>query len=82
MSTSNSNGAVTITHNTSGVTGVNWHKRDSIWESHIRYKDKMIYLGRFNDFNEAVKARKEAEEKYFGDHSYDNSMKLVQEVNI
>lgn len=69
-------------NNKSGVTGVIWHNRDNIWEVHIRYKGKQIYLGRYNDFDKAVRTRKEAEEKYFGDHSYDNSMKIAQEVKI
>ena len=30
----------------------------------------------FKTFEEAVAARKEAEDKYFGEFSYDNSMKL------
>lgn len=66
-------------NNISGVTGVTWHSRDNVWEVHIRYKDKQIYLGRFNDFDEAVKVRKKAEEKYFGKHSYDNSMKIAEQ---
>ena len=32
-------------------------------------------LGYYGNFEDAVKARKEAEEKYFGEYSYDNSMK-------
>ena len=32
------------------------------------------YLGAFDIFEEAVAARKAAEEKYFGEYSYDNSM--------
>lgn len=65
-------------NNTSGVTGVRWHTRDKIWESWIRVMYKDIYLGRFKDFDDAVKARKEAEEKYFGEWSYDNSQKKFQ----
>lgn len=32
-----------------------------------------IYLGGFINKDDAIKARKEAEEKYFGEYSYDNS---------
>ena len=60
-------------NNKSGTTGVTWHKRDKIWEVHIRYHNRQIYLGRYADYNEAVKVRKEAEKKYFGDYNYDNS---------
>lgn len=60
-------------NNTSGVSGVKWHRRDNVWESCITVNYKRIYLGRYNKFEDAVKARKEAEEKYFGEFSYDNS---------
>jgi hypothetical protein len=58
-----------------------WHKRDNVWEAYITVNYKRTYLGRFVDFKEAVKARKEAEEKYFGEFSYDNSMKISDQLN-
>ena len=64
-------------NNKSGCTGVIWHKRDKIWDSYISVNRKRINLGRFNNFEDAVKARKEAEEKYFGEWSYDNSQKIA-----
>lgn len=66
-------------NNNSSVAGVYWHKIDSIWESYIDKDNQRIYLGRYKDFDKAVKARKEAEEKYFGELSYDNSMKYANE---
>ena len=33
------------------------------------------HLGTFNSFEEAVKARKKAEQKYFGEYSYNNITK-------
>ena len=60
-------------NNTSGVTGVTWHKRDNVWQARIKVKYKYIHLGYFDSFEDAVNARKEAEEKYFGEFSYDNS---------
>lgn len=60
-------------NNTSGVTGVTWHKRDMVWQVRIKVNYKYIHLGYFDNFDDAVKARKEAEEKYFGKYSYDNS---------
>lgn len=63
-------------NNTSGVTGVTWHKRDKLWQARIKVNYKYIHLGYFNSFDDAVKARKVAEEKYFGEYSYDNSQKL------
>lgn len=61
------------TNNTSGVTGVTWHKRDMVWQARIKVNYKYIHLGYFDNFEDAVKARKDAEEKYFGEYSYDNS---------
>lgn len=63
-------------NNTSGVTGVYWQKNDRRWVARIRINKKLIHLGCFINFKDAVKARKDAEEKYFGEFSYDNSMKV------
>ena len=64
-------------NNTSGVTGVTWHKRDNVWRARIKVDYKYIHLGYFANFEDAVKARKEAEEKYFGEYSYDNSQNYM-----
>lgn len=68
-------------NNTSGVSGVHWEKNARKWCVRIRIKGKRVVLGRFESFDEAVKVRKEAEEKYFGEWSYDNSQKLYKENN-
>lgn len=60
-------------NNTSGVTGVTYDKTNCKWLAFIILNQKQIHLGRFNSFEDAVKARKEAENKYFGEYSYDNS---------
>lgn len=53
-------------NNTSGQKGV--HKnRDKGWYARIKVDQKIIHLGCFENFEDAVSARKEAEEKYFGD---------------
>lgn len=54
-------------HNTSGHTGVVWHKRDSKWRAHIRHSQKQIYLGHFTNIEDAVSARKAAEKLYWAD---------------
>lgn len=64
-------------NNTSGVTGVSWSKQHQKWVSWITYKNNVVHLGVFDKFEDAVKARKEAEEKYFGEWSYDNSQSLI-----
>ena len=69
-------------NNTSGVTGVSWHVDNGKWLARITVNEEIIHLGYFNNFDEAVKTRKEAEEKYFGEWSYDNSMKTIEENSI
>ena len=51
--------------NKSGVTGVCWDKSHNRWKAQITLRKQTINLGRFDKFDDAVKARKEAEEKYF-----------------
>jgi hypothetical protein len=60
----NSRNAKICARNLSGVTGVNWSKSASRWISHIGVSGKCKHIGCFVDFNDAVKARQEAEEKY------------------
>lgn len=67
--------------NTSGVTGVTWFKRDSKWMAQIIVDGKHIHLGYYEKFEDAVKARKEAEEKYYGEYSFDNS-RINNDENI
>lgn len=56
-----------LPNNTSGVTGVSYHKRLNKWEARIGYKNKSIYLGIYKNKEDAIKARQEAEIKYFGE---------------
>lgn len=65
------------TNNKSGITGVSWHKRDESWYSYISINNKRIHLGKYKNLEDAIKARKEAEEKFFGECSYDNSQKIA-----
>jgi hypothetical protein len=62
--------------NTSGVKGVSFYKKTSKWRAYIQLNKKFIHLGLFVNFDDAVKARKNAENKYFGEFSYDNSMNI------
>lgn len=59
-------------NNTSGIKGVVWNKILSKWEARINYKNKRIRIGVFGKFKDAVNARIEAEQKYFGEYSYLN----------
>ena len=50
--------------NTSGVTGVIWHKATSKWQVSIDAARKRVYGGLFDSFEDAVAKRKELELKY------------------
>lgn len=52
--------------NTSGVTGVYYDKSREKWCAEIMFQRKKYFLGRYDDFNDAVKARKIGEENIHG----------------
>lgn len=54
-------------NNTSGKTGVVFNKRTEHWVATISYERQKIYLGTFTDKEDAVKARQDAEIKYYGE---------------
>ena len=56
-------------NNKSGYVGVHLVKSVNKWQATIVVDGKSIYLGLYEDINEAIRVRKEAEEKYFGDFS-------------
>ncbi|MCI8538358.1 MAG: hypothetical protein HFF18_06790 [Oscillospiraceae bacterium] len=49
-------------NNTSGVPGVDWRAQKQRWRASICFKGKRYYLGSYKTFEEAVSARKRAEE--------------------
>jgi hypothetical protein len=53
--------------NTSGVSGVYFDNWASRWRAVIKVDGQAHNLGRWHDKEDAVKARKEAEIKYFGE---------------
>lgn len=71
--------------NSSGYKGVRWHKKARKWAARIVIKQKEIHLGVFEKIEDAIKARKEAEEKYFKPiiEEYENKIRkdFVNEVN-
>lgn len=50
-------------NNTSGVPGVDWLMRKQRWRASICFKGKRYYLGSYGQFEDAVRARKQAEEE-------------------
>ena len=61
--------------NTSGVKGVCWYKRSQKWNARIKVNGKRLHIGYFEDKNDAIEARKQAEEKYHGEFAYDGGEK-------
>lgn len=51
-------------NNTSGIVGVCWHKRHSKWVAQIQINGRLIHLGCFESFDDAAKARKDANIRY------------------
>lgn len=63
-------------YNKTGVTGVYWNKLKEKYVAAITLNYKKISLGYYENIDDAIKACKQAEEKYFGEYSYDNSMAM------
>lgn len=53
-----------------GYRGVYWDKKRCVWLAEVYKKGKRIALGSFNNFDDALKARKTGEGKYYGDFRY------------
>lgn len=49
----------------SGVKGVTWDSNRNKWRATIEFRGTSHMLGRFEDVNDAIKARKDAEKLYF-----------------
>ena len=52
-------------NNSSGCTGVSFDKRSGKWQAYINFRKKRHRLGLFRTKEEAVRARKEAEERLY-----------------
>ena len=69
----------TPNNNTSGKTGVSFDKNKTKWVAYIGYNKQNIYLGSFVSYQDAVNARTEAEDKYFGEFKYTEDNKIKGE---
>ena len=63
---SNSRNHGGYSNNKSGHNGVIWHTVHKMWHSYIRVDYKLVYLGLFNNIDNAVEARRLGEIKYWG----------------
>lgn len=59
-------------NNTSGVKGVHYCIKEEKWKAYINVNKKRINLGTFENKEDAIKARKIAEEKYYNIEGDDN----------
>lgn len=55
--------------NTSGVIGVHWCKKRSLWMATLKSDNTYKLHKRFKEKDDAIKARLEAEAKYFGEYA-------------
>lgn len=69
--------------NTSGVTGVWYDKSKNLWSAEIMFKHKKYYLGRYAKKEDAINARKAAEEEIFGEFLewYEENKQVMMEKN-
>lgn len=66
----------------SGCNGVRWDKDTQKWRATITVDKKAINLGLYLSLDAAIVARKNAEELYFGEWSYDNSQRIYQNPQL
>lgn len=56
-----------ISSNSSGHNGVYLNKKTQKWAAQITFKGKTYYLGAFTKIEDALTARKKAEERMYGE---------------
>ena len=54
----------------SGIRGVYWYNNLKKWSAEIVVDGQKIILGQYKNIEDAIKARKEAEIKYFKEYRY------------
>lgn len=55
---------VTVARNASGVVGVTWAKKEGNWRASISINGRAINLGHFQNLEDAIACRKQAELEY------------------
>ena len=56
-----------ISTNTSGCRGVYFDKRTGKYRARLKFKGKIMNFGSYKNFEDAVKARKDAEQRIYGE---------------
>lgn len=67
-------------NNSSGFIGVNYIKSSGKWKAYIFIHNKQKHLGNFNNIQDAIKARLQAEKNYYGEFAPQNY--LFKEYDI
>ena len=62
--------------------GVSWHKRSSMWQAHISIDKHRVHLGYFIDLDDAIAARKKAEDDKERKRRSALNEKLAREMGI
>lgn len=68
------------TNNTSGIAGVSFSTSDNKWIAQLTINYKHLYYEKFNNKEDAIKARLKAEKKYYGEFAPQKH--LYQKYNI
>ena len=63
--------------NKSGYNGVVFYDKLNKWQARIGVNKKIINLGYFTSKQDAINARKKAEEKYFGEFAYKENKNII-----
>ena len=58
-----------LRYNNSGAKGIYYDEKYNNYKAKIGFDNKLIHLGTFDTLEEAIKVRKEAEAKYFGEYA-------------
>lgn len=58
--------------NKSGYRGISWRKDNKTWATRIDFDNTSRHLGCFKSIQDAVSARREAEDKYVKEFSFNN----------
>lgn len=69
-------------NNTSGITGVTWDKRQLKWKAQIKVNRKQINIGFFSNKEDAIRARLEAESRYFGEFAPQRHLFVQYKINM
>lgn len=67
-------------NNTSGVTGVLWRADKEKWSVSLTFKGRRHSLGYYKQFDDAVRARREAEAYYFDNFLHEFAAALPEET--